>query len=368
MFVNKEISNQLSRELAQVTFIYVKDSDSLRDFHPSTSRWVLFNDYLLEKDRFLKFQYIWLIDVRDSYFQADPFLLFDKNAFGNDSFHVFVGNGKVQIENCGWNGPWIKDCFSSNVYNNVKSHQIICSGVSAGSVNYIMRYLSIMSSIVKGIPVEGIDAHNFPSCERNGVDQGIHNVIVHLKLIPKIIIHQETGLVGNADYSRRGPFVVNMQASTSFLVENSVVFDSYANAIPVVHQYDRNYDLHLHLVRKYFPSKNLDDFVGEFKSNAQCKSYALEEGVDFFKGVCDYKAVPALTPSECCAQCSSMISPKTCQAFGFLHGRCFLKNCGSMRSYIETLTWKKYKTKRQDVTVQGAFFGYLLARNNSVSN
>ena len=49
-------------------------------------------------------------------------------------------------------------------------------------------------------------ASKFPSCERNGVDQGIHNVLVHSNLIPNMKIWSQ------AD----GP-VANMQAKVAII-------------------------------------------------------------------------------------------------------------------------------------------------------
>ncbi len=97
-----------------------------------------------------------MIDVRDSFFQSDPFsfvtpqqqqqqqthtatttstnrAVVGRNSRGGgpgsvDSssgegvgFHVFTGVESFPIKECGWNSGWIKDCFGAGVLNSVGS-------------------------------------------------------------------------------------------------------------------------------------------------------------------------------------------------------------------------------------------------------
>jgi hypothetical protein len=52
-----------------------------------------------------------MIDVRDSFFQSDPFEMIP---LGTSAFFAFKGV-ELQIEQCGWNGPWVSDCFGMEV-------------------------------------------------------------------------------------------------------------------------------------------------------------------------------------------------------------------------------------------------------------
>ena len=72
---------------------------------------------------------------------------------------------------------------------------IICSGVSIGTAKSAKSYVHTMSEIFDPtIPPQNIESElhllpglnmsRFPKCERNGVDQGTHNVLVHYGLIP----------------------------------------------------------------------------------------------------------------------------------------------------------------------------------------
>ena len=222
------------------------------------------------------------------------------------------------------------------MYERVKTKGIICSGVSAGTTASVMAYLDAVVSLVKGQYVSGIDQHYFPSCERNGVDQGIHNVLVHLSIIPNTVTHVEDD--GAAT-------VVNMQASTSsYIRDDAVVMNTNGKVFSVVHQYDRSYKLLRKLVQRYAPSLFIEDPFEEWAATEACTNYKLIAGYDLFKGKCDFKILATLSPAACCSRCSETSTKlgdkrqqQQCQAFAFLEGICFLKSCESSREYVSTV-------------------------------
>lgn len=61
-----------------------------------------------------------MIDVRDSYFQSNPFNIITSNPAQKSQFHVFKGVD-MPIGQCGWNGPWVSDCFGNEVLNHFTS-------------------------------------------------------------------------------------------------------------------------------------------------------------------------------------------------------------------------------------------------------
>lgn len=65
-------------------------SIDISGFHPSTSRWPLINKYLEEHGS--SYSRIWMLDVRDTYFQSDPFEFVSTEG---PNFHVF--NGVVRV-------------------------------------------------------------------------------------------------------------------------------------------------------------------------------------------------------------------------------------------------------------------------------
>lgn len=115
----------------------------------------------------------------------------------------------MQISQCGWNSGWVKDCFGKEILNSIGKNPILCSGVTSGSKDAVMAYTSYMSGLILSSK-ETIELENneilekiwssslFPTCERNGVDQGIHNVLVHSNVMSNVKIWtQSTGPVAN---------------------------------------------------------------------------------------------------------------------------------------------------------------------------
>lgn len=111
-----------------------------------------------------------MMDVRDSYFQSDPFALMPPPT--QSSFYAFNGVESINIGQCGWNGGWVRDCFGDGILNDVSNQKIICSGISIGSMDAVFQYLTLMDDVIMAKHTSAISqAARFPQCERNGVDQ-----------------------------------------------------------------------------------------------------------------------------------------------------------------------------------------------------
>ena len=209
---------------------------------------------------------IWMIDVRDSFFQSDPFaFVLVPSSEQKNSLHVFSGVESFPIKECGWNSGWVKDCFGPQMLAEIGSQGIICSGVSVGTAAAAAEYIGIMDSIITGqnnnnggygyvstgdSAVKVKVAGKFPHCERNGVDQGTHNVLVHTGALDHL------GLRKWSQSESASP-VANMQAR---LAEVSCagegeertcrVLNKAGIPVAVVHQYDRYPDLQKYLFQK----------------------------------------------------------------------------------------------------------------------
>jgi hypothetical protein len=76
----------------------------MASYHPSSSRWPLIYNYLVEQEKQqVVYDMILLIDVRDSAFQGDPFKIVN-----SPGLYVFHGVESKTIGECGWNGGWVK--------------------------------------------------------------------------------------------------------------------------------------------------------------------------------------------------------------------------------------------------------------------
>ena len=139
----------------------------LRKFHASTLRWPLISREL-DRRRSRNYRGVLFADVRDTAFQSDPF---GAMLTTHQIFYGFNGVESRTIGECGWNGGWIRDCFGEAKRRKLASKPIVCSGVSIATFEEGRLYAAQMAEVVS-------DAQ-FAPCERNGVDQGVHNVLMH---------------------------------------------------------------------------------------------------------------------------------------------------------------------------------------------
>jgi len=260
IFINAPVPER-HREIAGKYNIQLIDFDlssldeSIRKYHPSTLRWPLIYNFFKDSAIQSKYNRVWMIDVRDSAFQKDPFVMLPA---GESAFYAFGGVEDKLIADCGWNAGWIRDCFGEQTLNEVGSNAIICSGVSVASMDRAIPYLQLMSDTVLGKDKFA----KFPSCERNGVDQGAHNVIIHKQLIDNLRI-----------WKQRDSQVANMQAKIARVQEirnelNEVadmrVYNGRNELVAVVHQYDRDSALQSSLFKQvtYSPIDSCIDYWG----------------------------------------------------------------------------------------------------------
>ena len=353
--VNKRIWEIASK--FSINLIEYNESDlqpHLRNYHASTLRWILFYDYMSNPERQGKFGRIWMVDVRDTTFQIDPFgeetHLFPKGkgSSGREILNVFAGVENVPIGRCGWNSGWIRDCFGAKTLKQVEGNMIICSGVSAGTTKTVMKYLEYMSQLFdqksSTHPWSGYspvpEASNFPLCERNGVDQGAHNVLIHMKVLTEGEIKI---------WRQRNSPVLNLQAKTlNTVVDNVPVGNSVKNLdgklAAVVHQYDRNENLQKRLFERYVHWINTSDPLNEWRITEECKAFNIVAEEELFKGICDIKHIGGATgPSTCCSLC---LGEQGCKAFSFAIGTCFLKNCLP-------------KQDRKEISMKGVYSAFL---------
>lgn len=337
LFINSPISQRNRDIFLKYSIIAIEYSsekiDIFQSYHPSTLRWILMYNYLINENQYMKYSQILLIDVRDSYFQLNPF---PSSSF--DSYlNVYEGVSSVTISQCGWNSGWIKDCFGKDILDDIGHENIICSGVTMGTTNKIVDYLHLMYEIVRGNN-SFISSHyhietKFPICERNGVDQGAHNVIVHKKLIDSSIIPQSHSIV------------INMQAKIARVIEDPIshefiIRNSMDEKVAIIHQYDRDSRLQEYLFKKYIYWLDASEPKELWNEDKICQNFIPSYDVDLFKGICDFKMQGgASTAATCCKVCQEFVD--SCLAFTFYSGVCYLKNCGINASKSSTTSGLK---------------------------
>lgn len=351
-----------------------KYPEHMANFHPSTLRWELFRTFFTDHEGYkMIYNRVFLLDVRDTFFQHDPFTFFAPEL---SSFHVFQGVASKSIGQCSWNKGWIEDCFGAEMARSVSSQSILCSGTVAGSMDRVAEYIELMGGIVSADPAfrrvplketasdgssRGVQrmldlAAKFPSCERNGVDQGVHNVLVHRGALAPVTV-----------WMQQDSPVANLQAQVADVTVTSVATDSGKYGIRVrsrrgddapealiVHQYDRHPVLQRALFQRFVDWIDTDNFEALWAAEPACQFYDYVDGYDAYAGRCDIAGaaqVGVTSAAQCCSQCEST---PDCVSFAFALGQCFLKNCRDTdhsQQFSEDLA--KARSRSGDVAVQG---------------
>ena len=190
-----------------------------RGFHPSSYRWLLMNDHLASLSAEQRYDALFMTDVRDTVFLRDPFSAIITEG---DGLYVAMEAAAVAIAQEGWNSGWIRDCFGDAMVQRVGREVVSCSGTSLGTWAASLAYLRLISDLIR----------EHEACERNGIDQGVHNVIVHTGLMKPHAVHRlsnERGLIAT---------VQSMPALRRN--EWGYVVNDAGDTVAVVHQVDRS--------------------------------------------------------------------------------------------------------------------------------
>lgn len=186
-------------------------------------RYLLYQTHLLNDKEYSN---IMLTDVRDVIFQNDPF------DFEFSNLCCFLEDKGKTISSCPYNSSWIYNAFGVDTLKEIGSYNISCSGVTIGSYPSIIPYLDTMVYYIKKL---GLKANII------GIDQGIHNYIVHKKLIDYKFFENLDGPVLTMGY-------VN---SKSLRFDNDgFIINNNGDIINILHQYDRHRHIMYNIMAK----------------------------------------------------------------------------------------------------------------------
>ena len=281
----------------------------IRNFHPSTYRWFLMHQFL--KKSTVPFKRILLADIRDTAFQADPFSIVD-----DQGLYVFAEGRRFKED--GHTTSWVSDCFGTATADSFSEKWIICSGISIGTADAVGQYLELM--------VSTMSTPSFVACERNGVDQGVHNVLIYTDQIKGFRLRSENdGYVAHMQNTLMYVQRYAMQGNPGFRL--SVESDRVQSPARIVHQYDREFDLQAYLFGRYMEWTELESAPG----TGTCAGYSLVEEVDllFATGDLDDGHTNSTGSQGCCRECSAL---RACKSFLYIAGKgCWLKGADGPR-------------------------------------
>lgn len=184
---------------------------------------------LLRSPAAAQYDEIFLSDVRDVVFQADPFP-YPINApqcFALEDPSVTLGSEPH-------NRRWLGDIYGYGESNRLYNRPISCAGTTYGTRAGILEYLDAMtSSIIRTL-------HSVAG--RPGYDQGLHNHLIATGQFP------HARLVPNGE----GPVLTIQEMDPARIqLHTDGVRDQAGRLIPVLHQYDRNQLLRDHFLRRF---------------------------------------------------------------------------------------------------------------------
>ena len=189
-----------------------------QSFHPSSYRWMLMYDHLSSLSP-APYDALFMTDVRDTVFLRDPFSSIMTQGAG---LYVAMESAAVPIAQEGWNSGWIRDCFGDAMVQRVGREVVSCSGTSLGTWDAALAYLRLISDLIR----------EHQTCERNGIDQGVHNVIVHTGLMGQHAVHQQS--------NEKGLIATVQSMPTLRRNEWGYVVNEKGDTVSVVHQVDRS--------------------------------------------------------------------------------------------------------------------------------
>lgn len=176
-------------------------------------RYPLYYLYLLEHGK--NYSNVMITDVRDVLFQRDPFDF----EIGDHLCCFFEEEGKT-LRTGDANAVWLRDGFGAHVLDAIGDKKISCAGITIGSRSAMMEYLEGM-----------IDNLIELKCHTWGIDQGVHNYILHSGKIKNVKFYE----------NYHGP-VLTMHFSKDEKLrfdDRGYLLNEDGSVINILHQYDR---------------------------------------------------------------------------------------------------------------------------------
>jgi hypothetical protein len=167
-----------------------------------------------------------LTDCRDVYFQRDPFA----GDLG-PGLHAFLEAAVTTIGNNKSNTRMVTMAFGPKVLAELAPFTVSCAGTTIGDTESILIYLRMMIETI----CDGVKMFS-------GNDQGVHNYLVHRRLVPNLHVHDNySSSVFTAGGEGRDDVRFN---------ERGEVIRRDGAVYPVLHQLDRHVETYAKLLAK----------------------------------------------------------------------------------------------------------------------
>jgi hypothetical protein len=189
-------------------------------------RHLLYLQYLRDRQR--EFDRVFITDIRDVFFQADPFAWRQP-----EGLHVFLLDGVHTVKSSQLCRNWTENQFGRTDATPHLDKAVSCAGTTFGDAGAMVNYLSQMvETSLRARKLRKMVA---------GDDQAVHNYLIYEKLLPSATLYT------NGSGPVMTTTVPMTMADLRFDREGRVLDDAGA-VVPVLHQYDRVPGLKEHLI------------------------------------------------------------------------------------------------------------------------
>lgn len=201
--------------------------------------------------------WIMLVDMRDTFFQTNPFEGLPRNQ--NGLLYFFGENAEAtRLGKSTKNMNWLRRSYGEATLNALRQKPTICSGSTMGEQVAIETYLRAL-----------VNEWDENDIKMTGADQGFHNYLYYSgkltnsETISKLVVwEQGKGIINNLGALRTKKF----KEWGIYDEANVVVYNWDGTVSPVVHQYDRDAHLHNEFVRNRFRA-----WTNEFEKQREAK-------------------------------------------------------------------------------------------------
>lgn len=190
------------------------------------ARFLYIYDYL--KNTYEQYDYVVTTDVKDVYFQTDPFKWMQEN-FKYEC--LVAGSESIKYKDESWGNQNLLETFGQYIYEDFKDNEIYNVGTLGGESEYIkdLVFNIFVSAINRPIPI---------------VDQAVFNVLIQTQPYKNCTYYakQSDGWACQAgttvDPSKIEGFRPNLLEAEPYF-KDGIVYTSTDKPFAIVHQYDR---------------------------------------------------------------------------------------------------------------------------------
>jgi hypothetical protein len=208
------VSDDLLEFFRQYNIEYYKVELENRKIKPLEIFNIRHREYLrLVETIFTEFDRMLITDVRDVFFQDNPFK------------HLSVAELEffaepMSLSSCEYNSGNIKDLYGDHTLSQIGSNLILCAGTTIGTRNGILKYLKLMLAELHRLAEEK---------GRLVEDQAPHNYLIYNNYFPNHVKY----------YTGEGPVATLHHQRSVVFNKDRYIINKDSTVTPIIHQWDR---------------------------------------------------------------------------------------------------------------------------------